>query len=114
MPVRASIAALFFLKISLFPGKNRCRSVRIRAVGPAAGAGGRPARLYANMTAIERKLLTRLDHAAYLGRELARAEQALSSGETYVQDGAPELDFGQKFNGLAMVRRAKYGACQFL
>jgi GAF domain-containing protein len=25
-----------------------------------------------------------------------------------------ELDFGQKFNGLAMVRKAKYGACQFL
>ena len=42
------------------------------------------------MTAIERKLLTRLDHAAYLGRELARAEHALSSGETYVQDAAPE------------------------
>jgi hypothetical protein len=26
----------------------------------------------------------------------------------------PELDFGQKFNGLAMVRKAKYGASQFL
>jgi hypothetical protein len=25
-----------------------------------------------------------------------------------------QLDFGQKFNGLAMVRKAKYGACQFL
>jgi len=25
-----------------------------------------------------------------------------------------KLDFGQKFNGLAMVRKAKYGACQFL
>ncbi len=42
------------------------------------------------MTAIERSLLTRLDHAAYLGRELARAEQALRSGEPYVQDAAPE------------------------
>ena len=42
------------------------------------------------MTAIERGLLTRLDHAAYLGRELARAEHALSSGETYAQDAAPE------------------------
>ncbi len=42
------------------------------------------------MTAIERGLLTRLDHAAYLGRELARAEHALSSGEPYVQDAAPE------------------------
>ena len=42
------------------------------------------------MTAIERALITRLDHAAYLGRELARAEQALSSGEIYVQDAAPE------------------------
>lgn len=43
------------------------------------------------MTAIERALITRLDHAAYLGRELARAEHALSSGEPYVQDAAPEL-----------------------
>jgi tetrahydromethanopterin S-methyltransferase subunit A len=42
------------------------------------------------MTAIEHALLTRLDHAAYLGRELACAERALSSGEAYVQDAAPE------------------------
>jgi tetrahydromethanopterin S-methyltransferase subunit A len=42
------------------------------------------------MTAIERGLLSRLDHAAYLGRELARAEHALSSGKPYVQDAAPE------------------------
>ena len=42
------------------------------------------------MTAIERNLISRLDHAAYLGRELARAEHALSSGEPYVQDAAPE------------------------
>jgi tetrahydromethanopterin S-methyltransferase subunit A len=41
-------------------------------------------------TAIERALLSRLDHAAYLGRELARAEYALRSGESYVQDAAPE------------------------
>ena len=42
------------------------------------------------MTAIERGLLWRLDHAAYLGCELARAEHALSSGIAYVQDAAPE------------------------
>lgn len=40
--------------------------------------------------ALERRLLSRLDHAAYLGRELARAEHALRSGATYAQDGAPE------------------------
>jgi tetrahydromethanopterin S-methyltransferase subunit A len=39
---------------------------------------------------IERGLLSRLDHAAYLGRELARAEVALLANERYVQDGAPE------------------------
>jgi tetrahydromethanopterin S-methyltransferase subunit A len=43
--------------------------------------------LYAE--AIHRNLLSRLDHAAYLGRELARAERALDSGEAYVQDKAP-------------------------
>jgi tetrahydromethanopterin S-methyltransferase subunit A len=51
--------------------------------------GHTAAELY--MTAIDRNLMSRLDHAAYLGRELARAEHALSSGEAYVQDAAPEL-----------------------
>jgi tetrahydromethanopterin S-methyltransferase subunit A len=46
---------------------------------PAAVAGA----------AIERDLLGRLDHAAYLGRELARAERSLATGEPYVQDRAP-------------------------
>lgn len=41
--------------------------------------------------AIDRGFVSRLDHAAYLGRELARAEHALESGEPYVQDGAPEM-----------------------
>lgn len=40
-------------------------------------------------TAVERGLLTRLDHAAYLGRELARAEISLQTGAPYVQDAAP-------------------------
>lgn len=40
--------------------------------------------------AIERELLSRLDHAAYLGYELARAGNALVTGGTYVQDAAPE------------------------
>jgi len=38
---------------------------------------------------IDAKLISRLDHAAYLGRELARAEHALETGEDYVQDRAP-------------------------
>jgi len=51
--------------------------------------GRTAAELY--MAAIDRSLISRLDHAAYLGRELARAEHALSSGQRYVQDAAPEL-----------------------
>jgi len=46
-----------------------------------------PAALYT--TVIEQALISRLDHAAYLGRELARAEQALKTSESYVQDRAP-------------------------
>lgn len=34
-------------------------------------------------------LVSRLDHAAYLGRELARAERALRAGTRYQQDAAP-------------------------
>ena len=45
--------------------------------------------------AVARGLVTRLDHAAYLGRELARAEHSLVSGTRFVQDAAPE-----KINGL--------------
>jgi tetrahydromethanopterin S-methyltransferase subunit A len=49
------------------------------------GASG--SALYAE--AIHRSLVGRLDHAAYLGRELERAERALGAGEPYVQDKAP-------------------------
>jgi tetrahydromethanopterin S-methyltransferase subunit A len=50
--------------------------------------GERSDHLYA--TVIDCELISRLDHAAYLGKELARAEQALKTGEPYVQDAAPE------------------------
>lgn len=49
--------------------------------------GATPASIYA--TIVERNLVSRLDHAAYLGRELARADRSLESGEPYVQDRAP-------------------------
>lgn len=49
--------------------------------------GDSPAALYS--TAIQKHLLSRLDHAAYLGGELARAERALETGEPYMQDRAP-------------------------
>lgn len=39
--------------------------------------------------AIARELVTRLDHAAYLGRELARAEASLREGTPFIQDAAP-------------------------
>lgn len=50
--------------------------------------GATAAELYT--PAIEKGLLSRFDHAAYLGRELARAEHALHNGAPYVQDAAPE------------------------
>jgi tetrahydromethanopterin S-methyltransferase subunit A len=49
--------------------------------------GRTPAAISAEV--IGRRLITRLDHAAYLGRELARAERSMQTGETYVQDRAP-------------------------
>jgi len=51
--------------------------------------GASAAELYT--PAIDRGLISRLDHAAYLGRELARAEESLRVGEPFVQDAAPEL-----------------------
>jgi len=41
-------------------------------------------------TLLRKKLVTRLDHAAYLGRELTRAEIALEEGKPYIQDRAPD------------------------
>ncbi|MBU6410061.1 MAG: DUF4346 domain-containing protein, partial [Verrucomicrobia bacterium] len=52
--------------------------------------GHSPAELY--IPAIEKHLISRLDHAAYLGKELARAEQALLSGGSFIQDAAPEIE----------------------
>ncbi len=49
--------------------------------------GASPTALYS--TVIEAGLISRLDHAAYLGRELGRAEAALRDGSGYVQDKAP-------------------------
>ena len=51
--------------------------------------GRAAAELY--IPAIEKGLVSRLDHAAYLGKELARAEQSLLKDGAYVQDAAPEL-----------------------
>ncbi len=40
-------------------------------------------------TAIERNLVSRLDHAAYLGRELEKAYLSMCYGFQYIQDSAP-------------------------
>ena len=54
---------------------------------------GRSARaLY--LAAIRRRLVSRLDHAAYLGYELANAEQALGLKTRYVQDGPESQESG--------------------
>lgn len=50
--------------------------------------GQAPADLYT--TAIRLGLVTQLEHAAYLGKELERAWLSLRYGMTFVQDAAPE------------------------
>ena len=49
--------------------------------------GSTPTAIYAEI--VKRGLVSQLDHAAYLGRELATAERSLQTGEPYVQDRAP-------------------------
>ena len=46
-----------------------------------------PTAVYAEI--VKRGLVSQLDHAAYLGRELATAERSLQTGEPYIQDRAP-------------------------
>ncbi len=50
-------------------------------------AGATPVAVYYEV--IKRGLLTQMDHAAYLGRELANAEHSMQTGQPYVQDRAP-------------------------
>lgn len=50
--------------------------------------GATPAEVYT--VAVDRGLVSRLDHACYVGKELTRAWQAMESDEPYVQDAAPE------------------------
>jgi tetrahydromethanopterin S-methyltransferase subunit A len=76
----------------LFPDRHH-RTIRLEHYthdGTLAHAftGRRAQDLY--MTVIARELVSRLDHAAYLGKELARAEHALMTDAPYVQDEAPE------------------------
>lgn len=59
---------------------------------------------------IEAELISRLDHAAYLGRELARAEHALQSGEDYCQDRAPgQIDIP---SDVSSQQHATFCGCQ--
>lgn len=57
----------------------------ILAVHQKATIAGKSARGILNII-IDRGLVTRLDHAGYLGRELERAELALRLGRSYAQD----------------------------
>ena len=51
--------------------------------------GNTPQEIYFAIT--EQNLMTRLDHAAYLGKELQKAYLALKHGLNYVQDEELEL-----------------------
>ena len=59
----------------------------------AAAEADKPSKIIKGKTAeavyakiVEARLVTRLDHAAYLGSELAKAEVALKTGKEYIQD----------------------------
>ncbi len=51
--------------------------------------GSTPAAVYVEI--VRRGLVSQLDHAAYLGRELAKAEHSLKYGAPYTQDSAPGM-----------------------
>lgn len=73
----------------------------------AVVTGAHAAELYCPV--IERKLVSRLDHAAYLGKELARAEQALVRGEPFIQDAAPERVLSQLESAPSAAAQAEPG-----
>lgn len=65
-------------------GRIVCSHERLTVVGDDAKS--------ISDTIIKNNLVSRLDHATYLGRELEKAEIALKLGKNYVQDS--ELNFG--------------------
>ena len=74
--------------------------------------GTSPAALYTEV--IARNLISRLDHAAYLGRELARAEHSLASGDPFLQDRAPgEIDVepGPRTGSCGCSNSSNTGTC---
>ncbi|MFO7966675.1 MAG: dihydropteroate synthase-like protein [Archaeoglobaceae archaeon] len=71
-------------RIWIHNGKIVCSHERLTVVGDDAKS--------ISDTVVENNLVSRSDHAAYLGRELKKAEIALKLGKNYVQDR--ELSFG--------------------
>ena len=84
----------------VFPDRTRrvlmLEHYRNDGVLDVAIEGRSAAELY--IPAIQKNLISRLDHAAYLGKELARAEHSLFAGEPYIQDAAPELEIPLESN----------------
>ncbi|AEA47655.1 dihydropteroate synthase-like protein [Archaeoglobus veneficus] len=70
-------------RIWIYNGKVVCSHEKLTVVGDAKSIAD---------TVIAKGLVSRLDHAAYLGRELKKAEIAAMLGKNYVQDA--ELNFG--------------------
>ncbi len=60
--------------------------------------GKKPLEIY--QTIIKEGLISRFDHAAYLGRELQKAYLALQEGIVYIQDS--ELDFSKKIEDFSV------------
>lgn len=75
----------------VYPDRNRRRLVvehyTTAGVLDCVVEDSTPTAIYAEI--VKRRLVSQLDHAAYLGRELATAERCLRTGEAYVQDRAP-------------------------
>jgi len=57
-----------------------------RAEGPTVFTGCSAKELYVQLFEGEHCLVTQMNHAAYIGRELARAEECLRTGAQYIQD----------------------------
>ena len=81
-------AGYFVVHVDRLRGALSLEHYRNDGVMAGLVEGHRAAELYT--PAVVHGWISRLDHAAYLGRELARAEHALDSGDVYVQDSAPE------------------------
>src|SRR3989344_5816833 len=89
LPWRQDPRGYFLIKVNRKAGQIELGFCEAGNVVSLVIAGKKPEEIY--HTVFKEGLVTKFDHAAYLGKELEKAYIALKTGAKYVQDSELEL-----------------------